>query len=116
MTVALKFLSYDPNYSYDDDMEEDAGAAGYAMRIALNFAWFTVSNFSCSCRDDDGQFSDDEDISWKVRRGAVKCLEAVITTRREWILDCIKRIGPALIARFYGDFSEGSAFLPSLVW
>ncbi|XP_055342384.1 cullin-associated NEDD8-dissociated protein 1-like [Paramacrobiotus metropolitanus] len=79
VNVALKYLSYDPNYSYtDEDMEEDTGADG-----------------------DEGQFSDDEDISWKVRRGAVKCLEAVITTRREYILDCLKRIGPALIARFY---------------
>ena len=60
--------------------------------------------YSCflSRDDDEGQFSDDEDISWKVRRGAVKCLEAVITTRREWILDSLRRISPALIARFNG--------------
>ena len=53
-------------------------------------------------RDDEGQYSDDEDMSWKVRRGAVKCLEAVITTRREYILDSLNRISPALVSRFIG--------------
>lgn len=75
--VALNFLSYDPNYSYDGD-EPDANEP----------------------QDDEGQYSDDEDMSWKVRRGAVKCLEAVITTRREYILDSLNRISPALVSRF----------------
>ncbi|OQV25143.1 Cullin-associated NEDD8-dissociated protein 1 [Hypsibius exemplaris] len=39
-------------------------------------------------------------LAGRCGRGAVKCLEAVVTTRREWILDSLRRISPALISRF----------------
>jgi cullin-associated NEDD8-dissociated protein 1 len=45
---------------------------------------------------------DDDDMSWKVRRSAAKCLEAVIATRHELLCEFYRTLSPALIARFKG--------------
>lgn len=42
-------------------------------------------------------------MSWKVRRAAAKCLDAVIGTRHEMLMDFYKNVSPALIARFKGE-------------
>lgn len=60
---------YDPNYIYqdeDEDMEQDGGDDGWG------------SDF-----DDDNQDAeqDDDDTSWKVRRGAYRVIDAIISTR-----------------------------------
>lgn len=39
-------------------------------------------------------------MSWKVRRSAVKCLEALISTRLDLLLSFYSTICPALLARF----------------
>ncbi len=39
-------------------------------------------------------------MSWKVRRSAAKCLEAVISTRHELLSEFYSTVSPALIARF----------------
>ena len=48
----------------------------------------------------DDEYSDDDDMSWKVRRSAVKCLEALIATRRDLLLSFHSSVVPALLARF----------------
>lgn len=83
--LCLKYITYDPNYNYDDDngmMDDDA------METEEDED------------DDNDEYSDDDDMSWKVRRSAAKCLEAVISTRHELLCDFYKTISPALIARF----------------
>lgn len=54
-------------------------------------------------REEDEEYSDDDDMSWKVRRAAAKCLDAVIGTRHEMLMDFYKNVSPALIARFKGE-------------
>lgn len=49
---------------------------------------------------DSEEYSDDDDMSWKVRRSAAKCLEAVISSRPDLVEDFYKVLSPALIARF----------------
>jgi cullin-associated NEDD8-dissociated protein 1 len=41
----------------------------------------------------------EEDVSWKVRRAAAKCLESVISSRQD---SFYRVISPALIARYRG--------------
>ncbi|XP_053203172.1 cullin-associated NEDD8-dissociated protein 1-like [Panonychus citri] len=78
----LRYLCYDPNYNYEDadseEMEMDQDDAG----------------------DSNEEYSDDDDISWKIRRASAKCLHAVILTRHDMIVDFYNFISPSLIARF----------------
>lgn len=81
----LKYVTYDPNYNY----EADEGESGAQMDTEEE--------------EEDGdseEYSDDDDMSWKVRRSAAKCLEAVISTRPELLVEFYKSVSPALIVRF----------------
>lgn len=82
--LCLNYITYDPNYNYEAD-EGDA------------------ANFMDTEEEDDidsDEYSDDDDMSWKVRRSAAKCLEAVISTRTELLEDFYVTLSPALISRF----------------
>lgn len=50
--------------------------------------------------ESDDEYSDDDDMSWKVRRSSIKCLEALISTRLDLLLSFYSSICPALLARF----------------
>ncbi|XP_015254133.1 PREDICTED: cullin-associated NEDD8-dissociated protein 1-like [Cyprinodon variegatus] len=82
--LCLKFMTYDPNYNYDDS-EEDEDSMDIEDRAD---------------EESDDEYSDDDDMSWKVRRSAIKCLEALISTRRDLLLSFYSSICPALLARF----------------
>eukprot|EP01114_Cavostelium_apophysatum_P003685 TRINITY_DN1379_c0_g1_i2.p1 TRINITY_DN1379_c0_g1~~TRINITY_DN1379_c0_g1_i2.p1 ORF type:complete len:1235 (-),score=414.71 TRINITY_DN1379_c0_g1_i2:42-3746(-) len=87
--LCLVFIKYDPNYAEDDegdDMETDEGDEGDEDE-----------------GDEEGEeenYSDDDDMSWKVRRSSTKCLSVVITTRPEMLQDIYSKVAPVLIARF----------------
>ncbi|KAL7299729.1 hypothetical protein TKK_0007479 [Trichogramma kaykai] len=88
VVMGLSYIMYDPNYNYDD--EDDASDGECAdMEVEED-------------GDEDGEdeYSDDDDMSWKVRRAATKCLEAVISSRRELLSQIYQQISPALIKRF----------------
>jgi cullin-associated NEDD8-dissociated protein 1 len=82
LELALEYLSYDPNFT--DNMEEDTEDS-YGEEEDEESA---------------NEYSDDEDISWKVRRAAAKCLSAVITSRPEMLLKLYTEACPRLIERF----------------
>lgn len=82
--LCLQYVTYDPNYNY----EADDGDLGASMEM----------------EDDEDvdseEYSDDDDMSWKVRRAAAKCLESVISTRHDLLEDFYRNLSPALISRF----------------
>uniref|UniRef100_M4AY56 TATA-binding protein interacting (TIP20) domain-containing protein n=1 Tax=Xiphophorus maculatus TaxID=8083 RepID=M4AY56_XIPMA len=82
--LCLKFMTFDPNYNYDDNEEDED-----SMDIEDG-----------ADEESDDEYSDDDDMSWKVRRSAIKCLEALICTRRDLLLSFYSSICPALLARF----------------
>lgn len=86
----MKYVTYDPNYNYDEDDESEGNDRLMDMT-----------------EDDDDEeendeYSDDDDMSWKVRRAAAKCLEAIILSRHELLVEFYKSLAAALIARFRG--------------
>jgi cullin-associated NEDD8-dissociated protein 1 len=81
--LTLEFLSYDPNFT--DNMEED------------------TDNEILEEEDEDesaNEYTDDEDVSWKVRRAAAKCLAALIVSRPEMLAKLYEDACPKLIDRF----------------
>lgn len=77
-------MVYDPNYNYEaDDLEGNA-----------------TMDTEDDDEDNSDEYSDDDDVSWKVRRSAAKCLEAVISTRTELIEEFYTKLSPKMIARF----------------
>eukprot|EP01018_Ginkgo_biloba_P019172 Gb_04165 [translate_table: standard] len=83
LDLALEYLSYDPNFT--DNMEEDTDNDTYEEEEDEESA---------------NEYSDDEDISWKVRRAAAKCLSAVINSRSEMLSKLYTEACPRLIERF----------------
>uniref|UniRef100_A0A7N8WV65 Cullin-associated and neddylation-dissociated 2 (putative) n=1 Tax=Mastacembelus armatus TaxID=205130 RepID=A0A7N8WV65_9TELE len=83
--LCLKFMTFDPNYNYDDEEEEEDDKMD--VEDGLD-------------EESDDEYSDDDDMSWKVRRSSIKCLEALISTRRDLLLSFYSSICPALLARF----------------
>ncbi|EFP11946.1 hypothetical protein CRE_31369 [Caenorhabditis remanei] len=73
-------LSYDPNYEHGDE-DEDEQMEGDEV-------------------DEDEDYSDDEGVTWKVRRAAAKAFEAMVSSHRESILFLSQTIGPIIIERF----------------
>ena len=54
-------------------------------------------------KSDQEDYSDDDDVSWKIRRAAAKCLDAIINTRHELLNIFYSEVSPILISRFKGN-------------
>ena len=79
-------------------------AAFSAPSINCYFNYLTVSFLFRLLRESEDEYSDDDDMSWKVRRSAAKCLEAIVSTRHDMLPEFYKTVSPALIARFKGKW------------
>lgn len=65
--------------------------------VAVVNSSFSSAIFST---ESDDEYSDDDDMSWKVRRSSVKCLEAIISSRRDLLVELYGSVGPTLVSRF----------------
>lgn len=81
-------MKYDPNYSYDDD-EGDGGEMDEDNEDEGAFD-----------EEDDFGGSDDDDSSWKVRKNAVKVLNAIIQAQPGLLTDIYASCADELISRF----------------
>nr|CAG4651567.1 EOG090X00HY [Triops cancriformis] len=89
VSLCLEFVCYDPNYNYEDEEDDGSGEEG------------GMETENDDNEDDDSdEYSDDDDMSWKVRRAAAKCLESIIASRADLLIDFYKTVSPALINRF----------------
>ncbi|KAJ3188217.1 Cullin-associated NEDD8-dissociated protein 1 [Gaertneriomyces sp. JEL0708] len=89
INLSLTYLKYDPNFDYGED--EDP--------VAMD-----VDDQAGSDDDedayDDADYSDEDDVSWKVRRASSKLLASVIGTRPELLVELLNDVAPALINQF----------------
>jgi cullin-associated NEDD8-dissociated protein 1 len=89
LQICASLISYDPNYTYTEDNEdqqmdndeEDGGGWG-------------------DFEDDEGGHDDDDDTSWKVRRAAIKTLDAIIPSRPDLLRDIYQKYAKLLVQRF----------------
>lgn len=77
-------MVYDPNYSYDHAQED----------VKMEDGWDEWDD------DMDIGGQDDDDTSWKVRRGAIKILLAIIHSRPEKLRDLYQNLSVILVDRF----------------
>ncbi|KAI8803214.1 armadillo-type protein [Cladochytrium replicatum] len=90
VAVATELVKHDPNYQddeeADDDEAMDVDGEGSAMEEDEE-------------EEDDADYSDDEDMSWKVRRASTKLITAIITASevQEYLYS---DVAPLLIQRF----------------
>ena len=54
---------------------------------------FLQRNVFVTPSEDEEGFSDDDDISWKVRKAACKCLGTVISAHHDFLEDMFKQVG-----------------------
>ncbi|KAL3080781.1 hypothetical protein niasHS_014886 [Heterodera schachtii] len=105
--ISVEMVSYDPNYNYGAEEE------GEEMEMD------NPTQEDGETEEQDDAYSDDDDLSWKVRKSAAKCIEALITFRTEKLSESYDHFGPLLISRFrerednvkYDIFAAYSALL-----
>ena len=88
LELSFSLISYDPNYTYDENedeqMEDEENEGGWG------------SDFE----DEDAGNEDDDDTSWKVRRQAIKTIEAIIVSRPEMLRMLYQQYAKHIVARF----------------
>ena len=99
-SLCVEFVAYDPNYN------EEADGSGDEMDLGEDGSFDDFPAASDDeggagwAEDDEIDYSDDEDISWKVRKAASKALGELIRTRPELTDHLAQQIGPLLVRRF----------------
>ncbi len=98
LKVSIAFMKYDPNYAYDED--EDASAMDLDEAGSEEMDQDDEEDEGDLDQEDGGGGSDDDDTSWKVRKAAVKVINAVITARPEMLHELYNSCGDELIGCF----------------
>lgn len=83
--LSLELLSYDPNYNYESDDEDEGMDTDELEQDEL---------------EEDDEYEDDDDVSWKVRRASAKCLAAILGSRPELLTSFYHTVSPVLISQF----------------
>ncbi|KAJ3084208.1 Cullin-associated NEDD8-dissociated protein 1 [Quaeritorhiza haematococci] len=101
IALALQHIKYDPNYDDGEDDEDDMDVDGSPKGGDDDDDDADADEEDEEEEDDDEvDYSDDDDVSWKVRRASSKLLASIIGTRSELLGEVYKTVAPVLIGRF----------------
>lgn len=87
-----KYIKYDPNYAGDMDEDGENGDGGDDD--------MEDDEDEEDEEDYDDEVSDDDDVSWKVRRASTKVFATTIETRLDLLSHFYRSIAPTLVSRF----------------
>ena len=111
--ICLDLLAYDPNYNYEViflsmifNRSNLQGIGSFGLQEDNDDNDNGDMEMEEGEDEEDEEYSDDDDMSWKVRRSAAKCLEAIISTRSDLLMDFYRTVSPVLIGRFKGMFGK----------
>ncbi|QRW19786.1 cullin-associated NEDD8-dissociated protein 1 [Rhizoctonia solani] len=83
ISTGTTYIKYDPNYAGDEDEDDEP-----------------MEDQDEDDDEDGGEYSDDEDTSYKIRRSATKLLAAIITTKPVLAEELYGNVAPVLVSRF----------------
>jgi hypothetical protein len=104
LDLCLRYIKYDPNFAFDSDDEGD-DAGGDAMDVGEeggdgDDAWGDEDGDNYGDDDfSDADFSEDDDMSWKVRRACCKTLQALVVARTDRLPSLLTGALPVLVKR-----------------
>lgn len=88
LDLSVRLMEYDPNYTYDDGQDQEMAQEE------------EISGWGDEFEDDNVGNDEDDDTSWKVRRAAIKTLEAIITSRPELLKVIYQSYAKIIVGRF----------------
>ncbi|KAK9323361.1 armadillo-type protein [Lipomyces orientalis] len=91
IAVGSRFVKFDPNYAAVEEDEEEMDDADDDE---------DEDNELDGEYDEDDAFSDEDDVSWRLRRCAAKLLATLIETRPDLLSHLYTSVAPLLISRF----------------
>ncbi|KAJ6238804.1 TIP120 domain-containing protein [Anaeramoeba flamelloides] len=97
LTISLKLISYDPYYNIDSESGSDfTGSESMSEESESSLE----SEERSELEEYEEDYSEDDETSWKIRRGSIKCLLALIKTRPELVNVYYEKVSNTLISRF----------------
>jgi cullin-associated NEDD8-dissociated protein 1 len=96
VSLMIKLSKYDPNYEASDDEDDD----GMPPADDDDGAGSGDEEDDPYEDVDENDYSDDDDVSWKVRRAAVKCIRATIAVQLRPVATLYSDYGRVLVNRF----------------
>jgi hypothetical protein len=106
--ISIDFMKYDPNYAYDDEDEDGNPSSPMDIDMILGSSDGDGGDNDGDGGENDagyeeeeyGQQSDDDDSSWKVRKAAVRVINAIVVAHPNLLKDLYNSCADELIHRF----------------
>eukprot|EP01128_Nolandella_sp_AFSM9_P012318 TRINITY_DN9158_c0_g1_i1.p1 TRINITY_DN9158_c0_g1~~TRINITY_DN9158_c0_g1_i1.p1 ORF type:complete len:1225 (-),score=403.02 TRINITY_DN9158_c0_g1_i1:193-3867(-) len=87
LVLVKQYMAYDPNYADDESFEEDDD-------------FMDIDGSEEDFMDDDLDYSDDDDMSWKVRKAASRCLGSIFSSHPLKLQTTFEETGEFLVKKF----------------